>query len=88
MRTSLNETQLIDGHLFNGLSGEDSALFNAMLIVDPGLSERVGWQKMTHEIITQYSHKKLKAEIEVVHQKLFTEEKYTSFHQRILKLFR
>jgi len=88
MRTSLNETRLIDGHLLNGLSGEDSALFNAMRIVDPSLPGRVEWQGKTHQMIGQYSRKKLKAEIEAVHQKLFTKPEHLGFRQRILQLFR
>ena len=88
MRTSLNETRLIDGHLFNGLSGEDSALFNAMLIADPSLSECVEWQGKTHQMIGQYSRKKLKSEMDAVHQKLFTDAVHKSFRQKILSLFK
>lgn len=87
MRTSLNEIKLIDGYLHNSLSGEDSALFSAMLILEPGLPEQIEWQQQTHVLIAQYSRKALRQEIADVHSKLFTESAHHSFRQRILKIF-
>jgi len=45
MRTSLNEIKLIDEHIFNNGAPADAALFDAMLVLDPGLAEQVLWQK-------------------------------------------
>ena len=88
MRTSLNEIKLIDEHLFNTGSTEDRLLFDVMLILNPSLPEQVMWQKNTHAIVQQYSRKKLKAEIETVHQKLFNNSQHTSFRQKIMSFFR
>jgi hypothetical protein len=88
MRTSLNEIKLIDDHIFNQGSVEDALVFDAMLILNPELSKQVIWQKKTHAIVQQYGRKKLKAEIESVHQQLFNEPKYRSFRQRILRIFK
>jgi hypothetical protein len=87
MRTLLNEIKLIDNHLFNQANAGDALLFDAMLILNPALQENVLWQKKTHAIIQQYSRKKLKAEIDSVHQRLFTEPAHQSFRQRIWDLF-
>ena len=87
MRTSLNEIKQIDDHLFNQASIEDALLFDAMLIIDPDLSGKVVWQKRVHQLVQLYSRRKLKAEIESVHQKLFNEPAHQSFRQRIMKLF-
>jgi hypothetical protein len=87
MRTSLNEIKLIDGHLFNRNTTEDALVFDALLILNPGLNEQIIWQKKAHAIIQQYSRKKLKAEIESVHQKLFNSAEHKSFRQKILSLF-
>jgi hypothetical protein len=87
MRTSLNEIKLIDGHLFNTGTTEEALLFDAMLILNPGLTEQVIWQKKAHAIIQQYGRKKLKAEIESVHQQLFNDPVHRSFGKRILTLF-
>lgn len=87
MRTSLNEIKLIDGHLFNQGTHEDALLFDAMLIINPGLSNRIMWQKNTHAIVQQYSRKKLRAEIEEVHRQLFSEATHQTFRQKVLSLF-
>jgi hypothetical protein len=87
MRTSLNEIKLIDEHIFKNGSTEDKLLFDAMLILNPALNDKLMWQKKTHSVVLQYSRKKLKAEIESVHQQLFNEPAHQSFRQRILSLF-
>jgi len=87
MRTSLNEIKLIDGHIFNQGTHEDALLFDAMLILNPGLTNQIMWQKKTHAIVQQYGRKKLKAEIEMVHQRLFTEPVNQTFKEKILGLF-
>jgi hypothetical protein len=87
MRTSLNELKLIDDHLFNRGTPEDGLIFDALLILDPGLAKKVIWQKKAHATVQQYSRNKLKAEIETVHRKLFNEPEHRSFRQKILALF-
>jgi hypothetical protein len=87
MRTSLNNTRLIDGHLFNRNTTEDALVFDALLIINPELNEQIEWQKKAHTIIKLYGRKKLKSEIDTVHQKLFNEPEHLSFRQKILDFF-
>jgi hypothetical protein len=87
MRTSLNEIKLIDEHIFGQGTHGDALLFDAMLILNPGLSEQVMWQKKAHATVRQYGQKKLKAEIEAVHRQLFNDPVHQSFRQRILNWF-
>jgi hypothetical protein len=87
MRTSLNEIKLIDQHLFKLAEPGDALLFDAMLILNPQLQEQMIWQKKTHALVQQYGRKKLKNELEAVHQRLFNEPEHRSFRNRILKLF-
>ena len=87
MRTSLNEIKLIDEHIFRQGTHEDALLFDAMLILNPGLSDQVMWQKKAHALVQQYGRKKLKAEIEAAHQQLFNNLRHQNFRQRILALF-
>jgi hypothetical protein len=87
MRTSLNEIKLIDNHIFNQGTHEDALVFDAMLILNPGLSNQIMWQKKAHAIVRQYARKKLKAEIEEVHRQLFSETTHQTFRQKILGLF-
>jgi hypothetical protein len=87
MRTSLNEIKLIDDHIFNKYIPEDALLFDAMLILNPGLSNQIMWQKKAHVIVQQYGRKKLKAEIEEVHRRLFSEAAHRTFRQRVMGFF-
>lgn len=87
MRTSLNKIKLIEGYILNSNQPPDALLFDAMLILDPAFAEQISVQKRVHAVVLQYSRKKLKAEINSVHEQLFSRREHLSFRQRILNLF-
>jgi hypothetical protein len=87
MRTSLNEIKQIEDHLFNEVDPQESVLFEARLILNPQFADNVKWQQQTYQLVKQYGRKKLKAELEVVHQQLFTQTEHRSFAQKIRALF-
>lgn len=87
MRTSLNDIQQIDDYLLQYAGPADRALFEARLLLQSALQENLLWQQKTYDIIKQYSRRRLKAEIEAVHQQLFTEPEHTSFRRKILGIF-
>jgi hypothetical protein len=85
--TSLNETEQIEQHLLGQSDTGNALLFEACAILDPGLRDKVLWQKKAYNIIQSYARRQLKKEIEAVHQKLFTQPEYMSFSQKIRRLF-
>ena len=87
MRTSLNDIQQIDDYLLQYAGKTDRALFEARLILKPALQESLLWQQKTYDIIRQHSRRRLKAEIESVHQHLFTEPEHISFRRKIQRIF-
>ena len=87
MRTSLNEIQRIEDHLFRQLKGDEELLFQVNLILDRKLDENVKFQQKSYHLVRQYGRKRLKEELEVVHQKLFSEDEHRSFRQKVLSLF-
>jgi hypothetical protein len=87
MRTSLNDIQQIDDYLLQYAGKADRALFEARLLLQPALQENLAWQQKTYDIIKQYSRRRLKAEIESVHQLLFTEPEHIPFRRKIMALF-
>ena len=88
MRTSLNDIKLIEDHLFQRFENGDSLPFEARLILDPALPANIAWQQKSYDLIRQYGRKKIKNEIEAVHQKLFSDKnEHAGFRQKILKLF-
>lgn len=87
MRTSLIETQQIEAHLMHLSDPGDALVFEARLLIEPELNDKMQWQKETYQIIRQYGRDQLKQEIEAVHRKLFTEAKHAGFRRKITRLF-
>jgi hypothetical protein len=83
----LTEIQLIDEHMSGHQPTENRLLFDALLIINPELSNNVLLQKRAHTLVQQYGRKQLKAEIENVHRQLFSSPEHQSFRQKILNLF-
>ena len=87
MRTSLIETEQIEAHLLQISNPGDALVFEAKLLLQPELQEKVQWQKETYNIVRRYGRDQLKKEIEAVHQQLFTQAQHQSFSQKIRQLF-
>lgn len=87
MRTSLNEIKRIEQHLLQEQSPEDSLLFEARMLLNADLEEKVKRQQKTYQVVQAYGRKQLRAEIEAVHQKLFTEPRHRGFRHKVLSLF-
>lgn len=87
MKTSWNELRLIEDHLLSATKAGDKILFEAHLILQPGLEESVFWQQKTYGLIHKYGRQELRKEIEQVHEKLFKAPEHQSFRQKIMQLF-
>jgi len=87
MTTSWNETQKIEAALMGAATPGDALLFETRLILDNELADKVMWQQKTYKLIRQYSRRQLKAEIEAVHQQVFSQPEHRSFSQKIRQLF-
>jgi hypothetical protein len=87
MRTSLIEAEQIEAHLLKLSNPDDALVFEARLLLEPELHEKVQWQKETYNIIKTYGRNQLKKEIEAVHQKLFNHAEHQSFGQKVRRLF-
>ena len=69
------------------MNPEEQLLFDAQLVLHPDLAEQTQWQQRTYDLVRQYGRQQLRAELEQVHQALFTQSKYQHFRQKILRLF-
>jgi hypothetical protein len=87
MRTSLIETEQIEVHLLHPSEPGDALVFEAKLLLDPELRDKIQWQKEAYRMVKLYGRNQLKQEIEAVHQKLFTQPEHLSFSQKIRRLF-
>jgi hypothetical protein len=87
MRTSLIETEQIESHLLQLSYPGDALVFEARLLLEPELHEKLQWQQKTYDMVKLYGRDQLKKEIETVHQKLFTQPEHKNFRQKIRQLF-
>ena len=87
MRTSLLETERIEAHLLHLSNPGDALVFEARLLLDDELSEKLQWQKATCDMVKTYGRKQLKQEIEAVHQTLFSDARHKSFREKIKAIF-
>jgi hypothetical protein len=87
MPTSWNNTIQIEQYLSNNLNNGDALVFEARLLLNPELADKVHWQQKTYTLIRGYGCQQLKQEINEVHRHLFTEPKHRRFSQKIRALF-
>ena len=88
MRTSLNETRQIAAYLQGELSTSERLLFEANLVLDHDMKDRVHLQQETLEQVKAYGRKQLKAQLASVDHKLFAHSRYSRFRQRMKALFK
>jgi hypothetical protein len=86
MKTSLIETQQLEAYLLNQ-AGEETSLLEARLLLESELRDKLYWQQKTYGLVHEFGRRKLKAELDTIHQKLFSESNYAGFRQKILSLF-
>lgn len=84
MKTFMNETQEIEVYLL----GQANPVLEARLLLDKNLQQKVQAQQKTYALVQEYGRKKLRAEIEQVHQQLFTQNEHLSFRKKILEFFK
>ncbi|HVW15400.1 MAG TPA: hypothetical protein VHB54_16330 [Mucilaginibacter sp.] len=87
MKTSLSETERIEAHLLRLSEPGDKLVFEARLLLEPELRDKMHWQQKTYALVKKYGREELKKEIEAIHQQLFTEQKHISFRQKIIGIF-
>ena len=87
MRTSLIETEQIEAHLLQLSAPGDALVFEAKLLLDDELQDKLQWQKSAYNKIKLYGRNQLKQEIEAVHQKLFSQARHKTFSEKIRQIF-
>lgn len=88
MRTSLNEIKQIEDYLSGRMVTSDMTLFEASLVTNKSLKQKVDWQRQTYDLVKSYGRRKLGAEISMVEDKVFTDRKFTRFQKSVLQIFK
>jgi hypothetical protein len=73
MRSELNEVYLIDQYLLGRLSKEEEQIFEANLLLDEAISEKLEAQRTAHRLIRRYARKEERRRLEEIYQLLLDE---------------
>lgn len=88
MRTLRSNVQRIERYLQGSLSMSDKLIFEAQLLLQPKLRMDLYFQKKTYQLVRIYHRKKLKEELETLHQQIFNDPDNIVFQQNIYGLFK
>jgi hypothetical protein len=88
MKTSLTDVARTEKFLLGELSPEDSVVYQARCLVNDDLRRDAFFHKMVHSLIRVFHRKRLKAEVQEVHDKLFNDPANAHFQQKVTKLFK
>jgi hypothetical protein len=84
MRSELNETVLIDRYLFRQLDKEETRTFEANLLVNESLHEKVTAQRLAHRIVRRHAQAEERGRFETIYRLLMTD---TAFADQLKTIF-
>jgi len=88
MKTSWNEIQLIEKYLLGHLSTDKKILFEQRMSDSPMLRVNVDVQRKVYDLLRLYNRWKIRADVERVHERVFTDPAKAPFTESILLLFK
>jgi hypothetical protein len=88
MKTSWSDTFYIENYLQGKLSPGNRLMFEARLLMSRKLRTDLYFQKKVHTMVNLYHRKKLKEELDALHQALFNDPNKVVFQERIHQLFK
>ena len=87
MRTSLTETAQIEAHVLQRSDPGDELVFEARLLLEPTLAEKVEWQKEAYRMIKIYGRRQLKKKLKAYTENCSAKKQHKSFSQKIRSFF-
>ncbi|MEN6455741.1 MAG: hypothetical protein ABFD10_15945 [Prolixibacteraceae bacterium] len=88
MTTSFNNTRLIEKYLQGEMSPAEKFLFEAQLLINPGLRMDVRAQKTAYALVGMYHRKKIREELETIHRQIFSDPEKAVYQQQVYQLFK
>jgi len=73
MRSELNELYQIDCYLLRQLNEEDARAFEARLLLDDALAEKVDAQRTAHRLIRRYARREERCRLDTIYRLLLDE---------------
>jgi hypothetical protein len=84
---TLSETSDIENYLFNRLKTSTKLVFEARLLIDPILRRNVELQQRLYLILILSGRKKIRSEVDKIHQHVFSDPEKLIFQQSMVQLF-
>ena len=84
MKKPLRDTGDIERFLDGVMPPGEKAAFRTRLLLEPGLREQTGRQRLAYDLIRHYGRRKLRRELEQIHRRLMARP---SFGDRIRRIF-
>lgn len=88
MTTSFRDIVKTEKYLRGDLDPQETVLFEAKLLVSEECRRNTLLHKVVHRLVRIYHRRKLKAEVEAVHQKLFHDPANDFFRRRVIRFFK
>jgi hypothetical protein len=88
MRISLNNIREIERYIEGTMDRNDAVLFEEKMRSDSLLRLNVNLQEKVLAIIRMYHRRRLKIELEELHQRIFNDPAKVTFRERVMGIFR
>lgn len=85
MRSTLLEAQQIDEYLLGKLLAEERGLFEARMIINTELKDKVRKQGIAHSIIKWFGREERRKKLEAIYNQLATDIRFRSEIEKIFK---
>jgi hypothetical protein len=86
MKTSTDIRQ-IENYLLGKLRTPSKLLFEAKMLMDPALRSNVELQRRLYSIVRILGRRRIKSEVEDIHNRLFKDPNKVNFRQNLYNLF-
>ena len=88
MKILWNKSHLIERYLLDPTAVSKRRNLKHLLQRVPGLWQEVQWQKEVYSLVRIYHRKKIREQLEDVHQQLFSDKNRSVFQNKIYRLFK
>lgn len=87
MKTSSNNTYLIEQYLEGKMNPLDKLMFETKMLVNRDLRKDLYFQQKTYHLVKMYHRKKMKEDLELLSHQIFSDPTKVKFQQHILNIF-
>ena len=88
MRISLNNIREIESYIEGTMDRNEAVLFEEKMRSDSLLRLNVSLQEKVLDIVRMYHRKRLKIELEELHQRMFSDPGKAAFRKSVMRIFR